>query len=123
MHACMSLASLTVRTAYCREVAWLDIVVRIPEMVLTRSGRAQECRGAAANGGVSVFFWCKDISQQQQTQICHSKTDGVHSYFLARVVCIPVHFSLIDVEGEGQLCIRSFVRLFIHSFIGGYAAS
>ena len=24
---------------------------------------------------------------------------------------------------EGQLCINSFVRLFVHSFLGGYAAS
>ena len=124
MHACMHVSCSSVCT----------------NGILSRGGMSRYSVQDAGNGANSTkacsgmqrccckwgsvcFFWCKDISQQQQTQICHSKTDAVHSYFLARVVCIPVHYSLMDVEDEGQLCIRSFVRLFIHSFIGGYAAS
>ena len=54
MHACMAIASGNDRLAYCLESAWLDIVFRMSEMVLTRSGHALGCRGGAARGG--VFF-------------------------------------------------------------------
>ena len=39
-----------------REVAWLDILVRMSETVLTRSGQSLGCRGAAARGGECVVF-------------------------------------------------------------------
>ena len=51
----VALVALAVLTAYLREVAWLDILVRMPEMVLTQPGRAQGCRGTASRGGVCVF--------------------------------------------------------------------
>ena len=66
MHACMSLASLTVRTAYLREVAWLDIVVRMPEMVLTQPGRAQGCIGEPFKRGHGGVFQPNDSFQPQR---------------------------------------------------------
>ena len=70
MPACMSLAALFERAAYLREVAWLDILVRMPEMVLTQPGRAQGCRGTASRGGVCVFSIARIFLSPNITWLC-----------------------------------------------------
>ena len=62
----MSLVDLSVRTAYCREVAWLDISVRMPEMVLTQPGRAQGCIGEPFKRGHGGVFHPNDRFQPQR---------------------------------------------------------
>ena len=52
----------------------------------------------------------------KQTQIRHSKTDEVPSYFLALAGSIRVHYNSLDVRRGAA--VHSFVRFFVHSFLG-----
>ena len=72
---------------------------------------------------VCVFSGAWIFLINQETQICDSNTVEVPSYFfLALAGSIRVHNNnLLEVRSWAP--VHSFVRLFIHSFIGGYAAS